>query len=89
MKNVLTVGLLCVAFFGVRCALPENVQWGNMSLDPDASPVARTVLRVAFAAGLPRQEVHDYGVFKTADLRLGDNEIKVVALPGTKWYRYE
>jgi hypothetical protein len=89
MKNVLTIGLLVVAFFGVRYSLPENVQWGNMHLDPNASPVAKTVIRVAFATGLPQQEVYDFGVFKTADLRLGDKEIKLVALPGTKWMRYE
>jgi hypothetical protein len=89
MKNVLTIGLLCVAFFGVRYALPENVQWGNMQFDPNASVAAKTIVRVVFATGLPQQEVHDFGVFKTADLRLGDKEIKLVALPGTKWMRYE
>ena len=85
--NLCISGVLFCAFIGVRSSLPVSVSSDNLSLDPQASTLSRLVVRAAIP--MARTQIHDYIVFKTADVQLGDKQISLVALPGTNWVRYQ
>jgi len=65
---------------------PENIS-GLENLDF----VERTTLKLAFAAGLIRSEIRDFGLVKTATVKtntmcsIPDQEIQLIAFPFTGW----
>jgi hypothetical protein len=87
--NLCISAVLFCALIGVRSTLPNDVSYENVHIAPNAKTVSKVIVKAAFATGLPSQEVHDYVVFKTADLKLGNTEMQLIAFPGTKWMRYQ
>lgn len=93
MKSLLSFfAFLVVACWLAVCAnssLPTTVSVANIAVDPSASTTAVAMTEMALRTGMLKTEIHDYVVFRTATLRLADTQYQLVALPGTKWYRYE
>ena len=89
LDTLILAGVLCLLAVFVRAQLPSEVRYDNVEIEPSASTVSKVIVKAAFATGLPSQEVHDYVVFKTADLKLGNTEMQLIAFPGTKWIRYQ
>jgi len=89
LDTLILAGVLCFIAMFVRAQLPNDVRYDNVEIEPSASAVSKVIVKAAFATGLPSQQVHDYVVFKTADLKLGNTEMQLIAFPGTKWIRYQ
>lgn len=83
-----TLILILVGCGLVHSALPPSeITMSTIEVDPNASMAARTFAAVGLA--MADKQVTDHVIFKTAEVKLGDQHWKLVGLPGMKWMRYE
>jgi hypothetical protein len=75
----------------LRENLPGDPSPDNIRGLEDLDFVERTTLKLAFAAGLVRSEVQDFGLVKTATVKtntmcsIPDQTVQLIAFPFTGW----
>ncbi len=84
---ILSLLLVLVVCGLAHSMLPGDISASTVEIDPNASMAAKALVHVVLP--MADKKVEDHIIFKTAELRLGDQTLKLVALPGTKWFRYQ
>jgi hypothetical protein len=71
----------------VQSPTPTEVTWENVAQNPEAGWWNRQVAWAGLQTGWIQPEVTPGFFYSTATAGEGDEQISLVALPGTKWYR--